>query len=318
MLRKLLLRFLMVAVALIATDLLVEYLLEVRDVARYMPGQDFAAVGDSRVRYRLMGVEHSGSPVVILSGMTGIIEQCYPMQSAISREVPTLSYDRGGYGFSQGSAAHTAEQQADELAGLLQALKIQKPVVIASYSASAQVARVFAGRYPEKTAGLYLIDPPMPEIDHLMPHPSDPRIYYLRWFVTGLLHSSVGYLRLKQWLSVRGPESEDELRVDAVVARRPHYWALMKEWYMTPVSARQTIAAAVPPTMPIEVVYPKRIETDKVAVGMTKAYEDLVARSTRGRLTELDYVDHDTIFRSGHVFDQMVERIQKLSQETAG
>jgi hypothetical protein len=67
--------------------------------------------------------------------------------------------------------------------------------------------------------------------------------------------------------------------------------------------------------MPVEVVYPKRIEEDNVAIAMTKAYADLVARSTRGRLTELDYVDHSTIIRSGHVFDQMVGRIKQLSQE---
>ena len=317
MIRRSLIRFSIFAVALVATALLVEFLLEVRDVARFMPGQTFAAVGDARIRYRLLGVEHSGSPVVILAGMNGIIEQADALQSAVSSEVPSLTYDRAGYGFSQGSAAHTAEEQAAELASLLRALKIEKPVVIVSYSASAELARVFAGRYPEKTAGIYLIDPPMPEIDHLMPHPGDPRRYYLRWVVSGLLESSVGYIRLKQWLNSRSPQSLVEQRADAVLARRPHYWALAEEWYATPVSARQTIDAAVPPALPVEVVYPKRIPEDNVAIAMTKAYSGLVARSSRGKLTELDHVDHSTIIKSGHVFDQMVERIKKLSQESS-
>jgi pimeloyl-ACP methyl ester carboxylesterase len=248
--------------------------------------------------------------------MNGVIEQADAFQSAVSSEVPSLTYDRAGYGFSRGSAAHTAEEQAAELAGLLHTLMIEKPVVIVSYSASAELARVFAGRYPEKTAGIYLIDPPMPEIDHLMPHPGDPRSYYLRYVVSGLVQSSFGYIRLKQWLSSNGTKSIIEQRADAVLARRSHYWALAKEWYATPVSARQTVEAPVPPTMPVEVVYPKRIENDNVAIAMTKAYVDLVARSSRGKLTELDYVDHTTIFKYGHVFEQMVERIQKLSQET--
>ncbi len=168
-----------------------------------MPGQTFAAVGDARIRYRLLGADRPGAPVVILAGMNGVIEQADALQSAVASEVPTLTYDRAGYGFSQSSSAHTAEEQAAELAGLLHTLKIEKPVVIASYSASAALARVFAGRYPEKTVGIYMIDPPMPEIDNLIPHPGDPRTYYMRYVVSALLESSVGYTRLKQWLGSR-------------------------------------------------------------------------------------------------------------------
>jgi hypothetical protein len=135
--------------------------------------------------------------------------------------------------------------------------------------------------------------------------------------VSALLQSSVGYIRLKEWLSSEGPKSQVEQRADAVLARRPHYWALAKEWYATPVSARQTIEAPVPPAIPIEVVYPKRIPEDEVSIAMTRAYADLVARSSRGTLTELDYVDHSTIIKSGHVFDQMVARIKKLSRNAS-
>jgi pimeloyl-ACP methyl ester carboxylesterase len=171
LIRQWLVRFSILAFALIAIALLTEFLLEARDVARYMPGQAFAAVGDAHIRYRLLGAAHAGAPVVILAGMNGVIEQADALQSAVSSEVPSLTYDRAGYGFSRGSAAHTAQEQAAELAGLLQALKIEKPVVIVAYSASAELARVFAGHYPEKTVGIYLIDPPMPEIDKLIPHP---------------------------------------------------------------------------------------------------------------------------------------------------
>jgi pimeloyl-ACP methyl ester carboxylesterase len=308
----------MIAIALVAIALVFEYLLEARDVARYVPGQTFATVGDAQIRYRLLGIDRPGSPVVLLAGLNGVIEQADELQTALSKQVPSLTYDRAGYGFSRGSAAHTAEEQAAELAGLLRALKIVKPVVVVSFSASAEVARVFAGRYPDKTAGIYLIDPPMPEIDNLMPHPSDPRTYYMRYVVSALLESSVGYLRLQQWLNGRGPKSLVEQRADAVLARRPHYWALAKEWYVTPVSSRQTLEAPVPPALPIEVAYPKRIPNDDLAQAMTRAYVDLAARSSRGRVTELDNVDHTEMIRSGAVFEQVVERIQSLSLETAG
>jgi FlaA1/EpsC-like NDP-sugar epimerase len=73
--------FLIVAVTLVASALLTEFVLEARDVARYMPGQTFATVGGARIRYRLIGAERPGV-------------------------------------FSEGSTAHSAEQQAEELAAL--------------------------------------------------------------------------------------------------------------------------------------------------------------------------------------------------------
>jgi pimeloyl-ACP methyl ester carboxylesterase len=317
LIRRLLIRCAIFGVSLAAIALVSEYFLEVRDAARLLPGQNFATVGAAQIRYRLVGTERSGSPVVILAGMNGIIEQADALQSAVSAKVPCLTYDRAGYGFSRGSHAHTAQEQADELNGLLGALKIEKPVVIVSFSASAEVARVFAGGYPKKTAAIYMIDPPMPEINNLMPHPGDPRRYYSRWVVSGLLESSFGYIRLEQWLSSRGDKSPVEQRADAVLARRPHYWALAKEWYATPVSARQAIQAAIPPSLPLEIVYPKRIPEDEVSIAMSKAYADLVARSSHGKLAELDFVDHSKIIKSGPVLQQMVGRIIALSQETS-
>jgi pimeloyl-ACP methyl ester carboxylesterase len=173
--RRLVVRFLIVALALVASTLLTELALEARDVARYMPGQTFATVGDARIRYRLLGAERPGATVVFLSGLNGSIEQADHFQRAVSSAVPSLAYDRAGYGFSEGSTAHSAEQQAKELAALLHALKLEGSVVLVAYSISSLLARVFADRFPEKTAGIYLIEPVMPELNERMPqHPTAP------------------------------------------------------------------------------------------------------------------------------------------------
>jgi pimeloyl-ACP methyl ester carboxylesterase len=164
-----------VAVALVVSVLLTELALEARDVARYMPGQTFATVGDARIRYRLLGAEHTGATVVFLSGLSGSIEQVDDIQRAVSSAVPSLAYDRAGYGFSQGSTAHSAEEQAKELAALLHALKLEEPVVLVAYSSSAPIARIFAGCFPEKTAGMYLIDPIWGHARGLRTHASSAR-----------------------------------------------------------------------------------------------------------------------------------------------
>jgi pimeloyl-ACP methyl ester carboxylesterase len=314
--RRIVIRFIVVAVVLIASALLTEFALEARDVARHLPGQTFAKVGDARIRYQMLGVNHTGATVVFLSGTGGSIEQTDQLQSAVSSEVPSLAYDRAGYGFSQGSAAHSAGEQADELAGLLRALKIEKSVVLVAYSDSNQVARVFAGRYPESTAALYLIDPWIPEFNVILRH--SPRLLFVRWIMHDLVASSLGYLRLTQRMhSWQGPESPVEQRAEAVLVRRPHYWALAQEWYATLVSSQQTREAPVPPTLPIEVIYSKpSVETkDSQVVGKLRA--ELVGRSSRGKLVEIEHIDHSRLMQPGPVFDLMVARIKQLSLASA-
>lgn len=316
MTRRIVIRLTVVAVVLIASALLIEFALEARDAARYMPGQTFAKIGDARIRYQLLGVSRPGAAVVFLSGTNGSIEQTDQLQSAVSREVPSLAYDRAGYGFSQGSSAHSAGDQADELAALLHALKIEKPVVFVAFSDSNQVARVFAGRYPERTAALYLIDPWMPEFNVIWRH--SPRFMFVRWVMHDLVASSLGYIRLTQRMhSWQGPDSPVERRAEAVLARRPHYWAMAQEWYATLVSSQQTREAPVPPTLPIEVIFPKpSVETKDTQV-VAKLRAEFVARSSRGKLVELEHIDHSQLIKPGPVFDLIVARVKQLALASA-
>lgn len=316
MTRRLVIRSLILAVTLVVCALLAEFALEARDAAKYMPGQTFVKVGDARIRYRMLGANRSGATVVILFGIGGSLEQVDQLQSAVSSEVPSLSYDRAGYGFSQGSTAHNAGEQATELAALLHALRLEKPVVLVAFSDSNQVARVFAGRYPEKTAAMYLIDPWMPEFDVIYPH--GPRSLFVRWVLPGLLESSLGYTRLTQRLhSWQGPTSQVDQRAEAALARRLHYWALAREWYATPVSLQQTRQALVPPTLPLEVVFPRPVLEDETTKVLAKFRVALVARSSRGKLVEVEPTDHALLIEHGPVFDRIVARIKQLSQANA-
>ncbi len=310
------------AAALVATALLVELALEARDVAQYMPGQTFAKVGDARIRYRLLGAERPGVLVVFLSGLNGSIEQSDYFQRAVSSMLPTLAYDRAGYGFSKGSKAHTAEEQARELAALLQALKLEGPVVLVGYSFSGPIARIFAARFPEKTAGLYLIEPAMPELDVRMPEVQTPRRYFARFIVHQLLASALGYTRLTQRMrSWQGPDSLVERRAEAVLARRPHYWALAQEWYALPETWRQTYNTSMPASLPIEIAFSRQIPDDETAKSVAKLYAELlaelVARSSRGKLLELENVDHSELLRAGPVLDRLIVRVKQLAQAGA-
>jgi pimeloyl-ACP methyl ester carboxylesterase len=306
---------LLVCSALIALALLTESVLEARDAKRFIQGQTFAQVGEARVRYLRLGPAHSGTTVVFLSGFAGSIEQAEHLQKAVAAHVPTLAYDRAGYGFSEASTAHTALEQANELAGLLDALGVNQPVVLVCYSASALVARVFADRFSQKTAGMYLIDPAIPELYISMPSRHSARRGLARTIIRQLVASFLGEIRLRQRLdSWNGPSSVVEQRAEAVLARSWHNWAVTREWYVLPDSAQQTLDAPVPNALPFEIAFTKPSVEDETSRTLVQLYAELAARSSRGGLLELEHVDHGQLVSPGPVLDQITDRIVKLAR----
>jgi pimeloyl-ACP methyl ester carboxylesterase len=308
-------RILLTCSAFIVLLLIIEHLLEVRDVIRYTPGQDFAQVADTRMRYRQLGTTHLGTTVVFLSGFGGSLEQADPLQLAVAEHEPTLAYDRAGSGFTEGSNASTALEQANELADLLKELHVNEPVVLVAYSLSASVARVFAGRYPQLTAGLYLIEPNIPEVGLRFPTWHSPRRSFFRPVANQLLMSVIGEIRLKQRLeNWNGPASLVEQRAQAILARSNHNWAVAREWYFLPESARQAIDAPVPASLPMEIVYTKRpVEEDEAIRALHEVYATFASRSTRGKLHELRDVTHEQLMSSRASVDQLAARIVKLA-----
>jgi pimeloyl-ACP methyl ester carboxylesterase len=319
--RRFVISLAIITLAPLAVAFLVEFWLEMRDTALYTPGQTFATVGNARVRYRLLSPDRPGATVVILSGVSGSIEQADQLQLALSSgpsAVPSLAYDRAGYGFSVGSSAHSAEEQADELAGLLKSLHIEAPVVLVGYSFSGPIARVFAGRFPEKTAALYLIEPASPELNQRQPHLHSPQRTFARTIAHQLISSSLGYIRLNQRLrDWQGPSSLVERRAEAILARRTHYWAQALEWYALPQTWQQALNSQVPALMPLEIVISNQTADDEVTKSALRTYRDvlaeLAARSSHGHFLELEGVKHSDFLKAGPALDRLVERIESLS-----
>jgi pimeloyl-ACP methyl ester carboxylesterase len=316
--RRLLLRLAVLAVALVAIAPLVEFALEARDYASFSRGKQFVSVGNAHIRYELRGVGSPGATAVFLSGLGGCVEQTQPMRNALSDEIPSLAYDRAGYCLSRNSTAHSAMEQAEELAALLHALKLEKPVLIVSYSSSAELARVFVGRHPEKVAAVYLIDPWMPELGVALPKRFAIRRYYGRSSIENLLQSVVGYYRLVQGMRSPRLQSLEDQQMEAVLVSRRQNWALLAEWFQRDETARQALAAPIPADLPIEIAFTKQRYPDKEADdAVNKEYADLAARSSRGRLFQFEHLDHSHLMEPGPMFNPMVERIKQLSKEYA-
>ena len=107
--------------------------------------------------YELSGPE--GAPVLVLSNGIMMSTASWAFQNTVlNRHLRVLLYDcRGMWKSDHPEGSYSMEEHADALAGLLEALEIDK-AHIAGISYGAEVSMMFALRYPEKTRSLIVID----------------------------------------------------------------------------------------------------------------------------------------------------------------
>ncbi len=107
--------------------------------------------------YELSGPE--GAPVLVLSNGIMMSTASWAFQNtALNRHLRVLLYDcRGMWKSDHPEGSYSMEEHADDLAGLLEALEIDK-AHIAGISYGAEVSMMFALRYSEKTRSLIVID----------------------------------------------------------------------------------------------------------------------------------------------------------------
>ncbi len=242
-------RALAALVLLMALAALVERRCEQRDRELYASHETFADLASgAHVQYRLMGAGQPGPTIVLLNGFSATLEQWDPTQTALARVSPVLSYDAGGTGYSTGSHAHDAWDQAEELAQLLDALHVGEPIVLVGYSASGSAARVFAARYPARVAGLFLLVPYMPELDALYSERRGELAWLGRTSLSATVQTLFGLRRAALSLGLshfgaRPPATEVEQRGLAIFLYFPSWLAADRQLLKASASAKQGIAA---------------------------------------------------------------------------
>lgn len=100
----------------------------------------------------------SGLPILFIHGHPFNQSMWDPQVAALSTAHRVITFDLRGYGASEvpaNDAITTLETMADDIAALLDHLKIAK-AVIAGLSMGGQVAMAFAEKYPQRLAGLVL------------------------------------------------------------------------------------------------------------------------------------------------------------------
>jgi len=109
------------------------------------------------LRYELSGSEKE--TLVLMHEAGGCLESYEDALPGLEKEFRVLRYDQRGFGFSEKVRELKFHMVADDLAGLLDALKITAPVHLAGCAMGADFAVGFAARYPQRLAKLVLASP---------------------------------------------------------------------------------------------------------------------------------------------------------------
>jgi pimeloyl-ACP methyl ester carboxylesterase len=104
----------------------------------------------------------AGSPVVVLeAGIAASSVSWSLVQPKIAEFTRVLSYDRAGFGWSVEASANsgTALDAAMALNRMIESSGERGPFVLAGHSFGALIVRIFQQQFPDRVAGLVLVDP---------------------------------------------------------------------------------------------------------------------------------------------------------------
>ncbi|HEX6290954.1 MAG TPA: alpha/beta fold hydrolase [Herpetosiphonaceae bacterium] len=118
-----------------------------------------------------LGPEHPAQTLVLIHGFSGASISFQPLLP-LARRYRILALDLRGHGRSDRPAdGYTVAQMADDIAAALDALGVDKPVVVVGSSAGGFVATELALRYPDRVSRVVLITSPVVIREEALPRP---------------------------------------------------------------------------------------------------------------------------------------------------
>jgi len=174
--------------------MLYQLLSTMRDERLYpVPGQ-LVDIGGRRLHLLCVG---EGSPTVVLeAALDGSAVNWGWIQPRVATVAKTCAYDRAGAGWSDsGPSPRDARAIAADLKAMLDAAHIPGPYVLVGHSLGGLDVRAFAHDYPDRVAGIVLVEATHPDLWRQLPAalatmPSDSELTLLPWL------SRVGLARL--------------------------------------------------------------------------------------------------------------------------
>jgi len=130
-----------------------------RDRRRHQPPGRLVSIGDHQLHLLSKG---TGSPTVVIEPGAGQASRFWwAVQDKIAEFTSVCTYDRAGLAWSEAApSSQTIEDRAHALHTLLENAGICGPYLLVAHSYGGLIVRSFARRYPDKVAGLVLVDTP--------------------------------------------------------------------------------------------------------------------------------------------------------------
>ena len=112
--------------------------------------------------HRLHAVRSGSGPgptIVLEAGLGNDLTTWDPVVARLAELAPVVAYSRGGYGESEpGTLPRSTEKLVAELDALLTASGAEAPYVLVGHSWGGVIARAYAIAFPDKVAGLVMVD----------------------------------------------------------------------------------------------------------------------------------------------------------------
>jgi pimeloyl-ACP methyl ester carboxylesterase len=118
-------------------------------------------IGGRRLHVQISGERSGAGPTVVLeAGLAATSLSWATVQPLIAEFAQVASYDRAGLGWSDNAVATaTARNAVDDLHLLLGRAGLQSPYILVGHSFGGLIVRIFQQLYPDRVAGLVLVDP---------------------------------------------------------------------------------------------------------------------------------------------------------------
>lgn len=123
-------------------------------------------INDNKLEVLFKGDE--GPLIIILPGMGCSFEEWYEVIESVSKTSRVLTFHRRGLGRSElGEGIHHTESAAHDLTGILNYFQTEEPVYLVGHSYGGLCAQHFVKLYPERVAGVILVDSTSVELKEL-------------------------------------------------------------------------------------------------------------------------------------------------------
>jgi pimeloyl-ACP methyl ester carboxylesterase len=293
--------------------------------ANYPPDGEMIHVGDREIHVNIKGNQTDLPPVVIETGTGNWSYDWSQFQEELSKYTQVLTYDRAGYGWSDPpSNGFSLDTTITDLNTILKETKIDTPVILIGHSVGGVYARHFTDQYPEKVAGLILVDSRNEFFKENAPAYNE-KFFSSQDQMYNRILSRLGVIRLFGEMTLAGmPEFISKEKYAHVQYDRPFFKVLDEEIQQIPENVELLKEIESLNDKPLKIISPEEVESQAVALGFSEQQEDEINEkwiNAQEQLTELSTKsDYISVPNTSHavMYDQpkvIVEAVLDIQNE---